>query len=116
MAFGFTITTESIPDFTARHFVADAKITVVTGTYPAGGIGPLKLASLMGLGIQSAVPSKSWQDSVASPPTGLFYVYNPTTDKIQAFVPGASGAAMAEFSGTIPADIIQVQQWFNRGQ
>jgi hypothetical protein len=110
MSYGFTIVAESQPDFTARAFVARATVTITTGTYPTGGVGPLGLAALQGLGIQSATPKQSFQDSIANPPSGYVWLYDPATDKIRAFVSGA------EITGTVAADTVEVQQWFNRGQ
>jgi hypothetical protein len=116
MAYGFTITTETMPDFTARNWVLNAKVTITTGTYPSGGVGPLGLAALMGIGIQNATPHKSFQESIANPPSGVIYQYDPTTDKLRAFVTGtAAGDVLNEISGTIPGDTVEVQQWFNRG-
>ena len=117
MAYAFAVTVDSIPDFTARHFVVDATVTVTTGTYPSGGIGPLGLAAAAGLGIQTSTPKKSYQNSAGNPPSGIVYQYDPTTDKLRAMVTGAAaGDALQEFSGSIPGDVIQIQQWFNRGQ
>jgi hypothetical protein len=117
MAYGFTVTLETNPDFTARHFIIDANVVVTTGTYPSGGIGPLGLAAAAGIGIQTTTPKKSYQQSAGNPPSGIVYQYDPTTDKLRAMVTGAAaGDALQEFSGSIPGDTIQVQQWFNRGQ
>jgi hypothetical protein len=117
MAYSATVTVDPLVDFTARHFIVAASVAVVTGTYPSGGIGPLGLAAAAGIGVQSAVPKKSFQNSVGNPPVGIIYEYDPTTDKLRAFVTGtASGDVLNELSGTIPGDTIQIQQWFSRGQ
>lgn len=117
MAYSATITIDQNVDFTAKHFIVAANIVVVTGTYPSGGIGPLALAAGAALGIQTTTPKKSYQQSAGNPPSGIVYQYDPTTDKLRAFVTGtASGDVLNEFSGTIPGDTIQIQQWFSRGQ
>jgi len=117
MAFGFVVAIASLPDQTKTKWVIDAKVTITAGTYPAGGVGPLGLAAAAGIAVgnQSPVPAKSWQASAATPPSGYFWVYNPGTDKLQAYVAQGSGAAAAEFSGSLTADIVEVQQWFVRG-
>ena len=117
MAYAAVVTVDPLVDFTARHFIVAASVAITTGTYPSGGIGPLGLAAAAGLGIQSTTPKKSYQQSQANPPSGIVYQYDPTTDKLRAFVTGtASGDVLNEFSGSIPGDTIAIQQWFSRGQ
>jgi hypothetical protein len=111
MAYAFAISTSA----QQRGFTASATITVTTGTYPVGGIGPLALCKLNDIPAQSNIPIRTEAASVGHPPSGIVYQYDPTTDKLRAMVTGASaGTALAEFSGTIPADIIQVTQTFGR--
>lgn len=117
MSFGFVITKQlTSADFTNRSFVAPVQVAITTGTYPTGGVGPLALAALFNLGVSSAVPTSSQQNSVASPPSGYVWCYDATTDKLRAFVQssGGSGSALAEFSGSIASDTVDVVQVFSR--
>ena len=116
MAYGFTVTQDQKQtDFTARSFVCNATVTVTTGTYPTGGIGPLAIAALYGIGVTNATPIHSEQSSIGSPPSGYVYQYDVQTDKLRCFVTGAAaGDALQELSGTIDGDVIDVQQVFSR--
>jgi hypothetical protein len=115
MSYSFSVAAQQVKaDVTATCFVARALVTVVTGTYPAGGIGPLGLQNLYNIASTSA-PIKTNAGSEGNPPSGIVYQYDPTTDKLRAMVTGtAAGAALEEFSGSIPADTIAVEQFFNR--
>jgi len=114
MSFTATITKQLVQaDVTARQFRCPVQVVITAGTYPAGGI-LMGLAALYSIGVSSAVPNTSVQFSVANPPSGIVWAYNATTDKLQAFVPAGSGAQLAEFSGTINADVVDVEQSFNR--
>jgi hypothetical protein len=114
MSYSFSVSAQQVKaDVTATSFVARALVTVVTGTYPVGGIGPLGLQSLYNIASTSA-PLKTKADSEGNPPSGIVYQYDPVTDKLRALVTGAAaGNALQEFSGTI-ADTIAVEQVFNR--
>lgn len=115
MAYSFSVAAQQVKaDVTATSFVARALVTVVTGTYPAGGIGPLALQNLYNIASSSA-PIKTTADSEGNPPSGLIYQYDPTSDKLRAMTTGAAaGDALQEFSGSIPGDTITVEQVFNR--
>lgn len=115
MAYSFSVTPlQPKADVTATSFVARALVTVVTGTYPSGGVGPLGLQNLYNIASTGA-PIQTVADSEGDPPSGYVWQYDPTTDKLRAMVTGAAaGDALQEFSGTVAGDTIAVSQVFNR--
>src|SRR5258707_180964 len=107
MSFSATVTLQNIrPDNTGNQFLVPFQVAIVTGTYPAGGV-KLGLVALSGIPVDSSVPTFVSANSEANPPSGYHWVYNAGTDKLQAYVGQASGAADAEFSGTIAADTVK---------
>ena len=52
MSYGFVVTaSQTQAGFDSNSFTARASVAVTTGTYPAGGIGPLGIAALYNLGV-----------------------------------------------------------------
>jgi hypothetical protein len=100
-----------------NSIICRATVTIVGGTYVAGGFGPLGIASLFNTSPSSNVPVVSKQDSISNPPSPVFWRYNPATDKLMAYVPGTAGsppiAGFAEFAGTIDSDTVSVEQTFS---
>ena len=103
-------------DFTGRTLRALITMTLSAGTYTTGGY-TVPWQTITGLGTipSEYAPQSVSGESVANPPSGIWWIYNPTTGKIQAFVGGAAGAASAEAANTVTVtDSVQIEAIFAR--
>lgn len=103
-------------DATRNTYRALITMTLSAGTYTTGGYA-VPWQTISGLpNIPSEYqPQSVGAESIANPPSGLWWVYNPTTGKMQAFVSGASGAASAEAASSVTVtDTVQIEAIFAR--
>jgi hypothetical protein len=110
-------------DFSANVFRATVIVTLAPGTqYWTGGIGPIAAQLAFNISTIHTVPIFSQQNSMSNPPSGINWVYNYVTDKIQAYVTGASASGsppetgeLIEYpNGAVIVDTVAVLQTFKR--
>jgi hypothetical protein len=115
MASAATLVSNAYPngaDNTQRRQRVQGKVTISSGTYPAGGFalswGIEGIKGLPGSGIPSGgVPfNPVWVvfKSIAHPPSGYDYEYDGTSGNMRVFEGGGS-APNAEISGSTPAGV-----------
>ena len=110
-------------DFSANVFRAALTVTIAPGTqYATGGFGPIGAQLAFNLGVNQSTPIFSEQNSMSNPPSGLTWVYNYVTDKIQCYVTGATASGsppeageLIEYpNGAVIVDTVAVLQTFKR--
>lgn len=102
-------------DFTGRTYRGFVTVTFTAGTYVTGGFA-VALQSILGVPA-TLPPIKVEPADLTNPPSGIQWVWNQTTGKLQGFVTGAAVATPLEEAPNttnVPAGSVVLEAVFAR--